>query len=699
METNNKNKEKLLLEISKLQESTQHFKTVVESCPAAIHIVDAEGTIIYWNRAAENIFGYSSDEILGKSHDILMPAWLGRRVKELTPRLMHEGITSLHNKPVQGVGIKKDGKEFPVEIAMSSWAIGDTIFFSAITHDLSPKKGLEQELLKARSELEQRIEERTAGLKRTSDFLENIVRTTGEALVVTDALGYIRMFNPKAEQMFGYSASEIIGQHFSQLGSESYRIGKNPPLIEQLLTAGFIENYHLDYRRKSGEIFPVEINIVLLKDSGGEMSGAVASIRDITERKRGETALSESQKRYYSLFNELTDAAFVADIATGTLIDANRQAEHLIGMPRSEIIGMHHSRLHPPELQDTYRTMFSNFARQTRALDADGAVITAAGKTVPVMISSTTFELNGRKLMFGLFRDLSEQKQSEKIIRLARFVIDNASEAILCANKEGDILFANREACGLFGHTAESVRSVHVCDLSTATPRAKWPKYWNSVRQAKHLTLDFPFRTRDNRDVYLQCLYNFFEFQGEEYLCVFLRDITAGKNAEEKLKQEIEDRKQIERELLARDKELDNKAHELEEVNNALKVLLQRTENSKRDIEDKILFNMNELVAPYIDKLKNSDLNERQNTYLNIIQANILNIISPFGQKLSVKYAGLTPSEMHIANLIKDGMASKEISEVMGLSSRTVDFHRKNIRKKLGINNQKANLRSLLLSM
>jgi DNA-binding CsgD family transcriptional regulator len=171
------------------------------------------------------------------------------------------------------------------------------------------------------------------------------------------------------------------------------------------------------------------------------------------------------------------------------------------------------------------------------------------------------------------------------------------------------------------------------------------------------------------------------------------------KLAETNLKKEIEDRKQIEQKLRARDKELANKAHELEEVNNALTVLLQRTENSRKDVEDKILFNMKELVAPYIDKLKSSLLDDRQSTYLNIIESNILNIISPFGQKLSVKYAALTPSELHIANLIKEGMATKDISELMGLSDRTVDFHRKNIRKKLGINNKKANLRSLLLSM
>lgn len=578
MKPNNRTNEELLLEISKLQESTQRFKAVVESCTEAIHIVDAEGKILYWNKAAEKIFGYSSDEILGKSHDVLMPAWLGRRVKELTPQLMHEGITSLHNKPVQGVGIRKDGREIPVEVAMSSWTIGDAIFFSAIIHDLSERKEIEHELLKARNELEQRIEERTAELKKTGDFLENIVRTTGEALVVTDALGYIRLFNRKAEHMFGYSAGEIIGKHFTELGTYTGETGINPPLIEKLFAVGFIENFNTNYRRKNGEIFPVEINIVLLKDGGGDMSGAVASIRDITERRLFQSKL----QMLGTAIQQTIDGVAIANLE-GTIQFTNMSWVQMHGYTsQEELAGRHLKMFHT---QNQYEQDVVPFLDKIKK---DGSHMNNVGHL----------------------------------------------------KKDGST-FPTWMTCTLLKDTSD-----------------------NPVA-----------------------------------LVGIARDITDLKHAQEKLLQEIEDRKQIEQKLRARDKELANKAHELEEVNSALKVLLQRTENSKKDLEEKILFNMKELVAPYIDKLKTSGLDERQNTYLNIIQSNVLNIISPFGQKLSVKYAGLTPSEMHIANLIKDGLSSKEISEIMGLSNRTVDFHRKNMRRKLGINNQKANLRSLLLSM
>jgi DNA-binding CsgD family transcriptional regulator len=99
-----------------------------------------------------------------------------------------------------------------------------------------------------------------------------------------------------------------------------------------------------------------------------------------------------------------------------------------------------------------------------------------------------------------------------------------------------------------------------------------------------------------------------------------------------------------------------------------------------------------------LQKLNDSGLNERQQSYLNIVEAHIKDIISPFLRKLSSKYLNLTASEMQVANLVMDGKRTKEIALLLNLSEKTIEVHRKNIRKKLGIKNKKANLRTHLLS-
>ena len=102
--------------------------------------------------------------------------------------------------------------------------------------------------------------------------------------------------------------------------------------------------------------------------------------------------------------------------------------------------------------------------------------------------------------------------------------------------------------------------------------------------------------------------------------------------------------------------------------------------------------------SPYIEKLKKSRIGTQQRTLLNILDSNLNNIISPFISKLSSKYFNLTPMEIRVANLVKEGKTNKEIAELLCLSKNTILFHRYNIRRKLGLKNQKINLRSQLLS-
>ena len=169
--------------------------------------------------------------------------------------------------------------------------------------------------------------------------------------------------------------------------------------------------------------------------------------------------------------------------------------------------------------------------------------------------------------------------------------------------------------------------------------------------------------------------------------------------ANEELRAEIAERKRIEKELKERGKELEEKTRNLEEVNTALRVLLKRREEDKDELEEKVLFNMRELVAPCLEKLKKSRLDDKQKQYTNILESNLNDIISPFSQRLSSRYLKLTPTEIQVANLIKHGKTTKEIAEFLNLSSQTIEFHRKNIREKIGIKNKRANLRTHLLSI
>jgi len=144
--------------------------------------------------------------------------------------------------------------------------------------------------------------------------------------------------------------------------------------------------------------------------------------------------------------------------------------------------------------------------------------------------------------------------------------------------------------------------------------------------------------------------------------------------------------------------DLEKKSRSLEETNAALRVLLKQREEDKTDLEEKVLHNIKELVLPYIDKLRAGQQN-RDTVIIDIVESNLNEILSPFIKSMASKYANFTPKEIQIADLMKKGKSTKEISTILNLSPRTIDIHRYNIRRKLNINKKKVNLQSYLLTL
>lgn len=158
--------------------------------------------------------------------------------------------------------------------------------------------------------------------------------------------------------------------------------------------------------------------------------------------------------------------------------------------------------------------------------------------------------------------------------------------------------------------------------------------------------------------------------------------------------------KEVETELLRLQTELEqrvqNRTAELYESNIALKVVLKKREEDRTILADQVLSSTTKLVNPILDRLKACRLTEQQKVLLDILQANIYELTSPFANNFSNRLVRLSPTELQVANLVKIGKGTKEIAEIMNLSSGTISIHRKNIRKKLNLTHQKTNLQTIL---
>ncbi len=285
-------------------------------------------------------------------------------------------------------------------------------------------------------------------------------------------------------------------------------------------------------------------------------------------------------------------------------------------------------------------------------------------------------------------KERSERRKAEEALKESetryRTIFENTGTAMIIIDDEGNIILANKEFEKLTGcNKADLENKINWTNFIFEDDLEKIDKFKKKFRKDSIGNIDARFVDRDKniRDV----------------IIISAQISTSGKDVISFL--DITERKQVETELKKRESELELKSSSLEEANTALKVLLQHRAEDRKAMEDKIISNVKKLILPYLDKLKTLKLNENQLMHVQIIEDHLKDIISPFLRNLTTEHFDLTPREIQIATLVRDGKTTKEMTDLLNISATAVDFHRKNIRLKLGIKKKKANLRSFLISM
>jgi PAS domain S-box-containing protein len=326
-------------------------------------------------------------------------------------------------------------------------------------------------------------------------------------------------------------------------------------------------------------------------------------------------------------------------------------------------------------------------------------------------------------------RELAERERTEAILRDSeeryRTLLESSPDPIVVYDMKGVATYVNPAFEQTFGLSRDELLGKQI----NFVPEENWPetkKAIESMLSGEKIKLFETRRlTKDKRVLDVQISSTLYRGSDGKPVgnIVILRDISARKRAEEevqkyhdhleelvaertnelaranlKLEKEIEERKRIEKALRKREKELRAQSHHLEEVNTALRVLLKQREEDKKELSAIVLNNVQELVNPYLQKVMNGRLDTRQRILVGILETNLNNIISPFIHRLTSKLVNLTPVEIRVSGLVKEGKTNKEIAELLLISKNTVLFHRHNIRSKLGLKNKKINLRTHLLS-
>lgn len=290
--------------INTLEHQENTFRNVTNAVRDAIIMMDSDGTIVFWNEAATELFGYKTNEAMNKElHSLIVPRAMQDKAREGVKRFKEKGKGNIFGKLIELDAKRKNGSEIPVEISVSSLHIEDEKYSVGTVRDITDRRRIKEQIIDLNRELEQRVTKRTEELEKANqDLLESdeklrsITKAALSAIIMMDNNGKITFWNKAAEDIFGWSNNEAIGNNLHELiVPEQYNEVFQkafPHFAKTGHGAAVGKKLELSALHKDGKEISVEVSISAIKLRG--QWTAVGIVNDITERKQVEKDLKDN---------------------------------------------------------------------------------------------------------------------------------------------------------------------------------------------------------------------------------------------------------------------------------------------------------------------------------------------------------------------------------------------------------------------
>jgi formate hydrogenlyase transcriptional activator len=380
------------------------FEKLFEFSPDAIAVTDKSGRISNVNSQLERLFGYDRQELLGQPVEILVP----ERFRQIHPKHRSDYNAQPHTRPMgaglQLYGLRKDGTEFPVDIMLSPVETGEGQAVLSVIRDVSERKRAEEKL------------------RESEQQFRSLFEFSPDAIVVTDQDGKIAEVNGQIEKLFGYQRDELLGQPVEILVPERFRRThpdhRNKYNV-QPHTRPMGAGLELYGRRKDGTEFPVDIMLSPVETERGRT--VLTVVRDISQRRRAELALRQSEALLRSLVENAKDYAILMLDPQGQVVNWSPGAERIMGYPAKEIVGQHFSRFYTQE--DTERGKpaheLSVAAAQGRVEEEGWRVRQDGSRFWANTVITAVRDHDGKLLGFSkVTRDFTERKKADDSLLL-----------------------------------------------------------------------------------------------------------------------------------------------------------------------------------------------------------------------------------------------------------------------------------------
>jgi PAS domain S-box-containing protein len=447
-------------------------------------------------------------------------------------------------------------------------------------------------------------------------------------------------------------------------------------------------------------------------------------VEDFTRLKQLEEELRLQETRFQQLVDLLPETVYEMD-PTGRILFLNSNGYKRFGVTPEDIErGFYPIELLTPEDRVRGRERLARVLAGELSGPNEYTAILKDGSRATHLANSRPIVRNGRAVgVRGIIVDITERKRIERALRASEEKFALAFHAspngfAITTFDEGRYLEANASESHLTGYRREEIIGKTASELNLYENPEDGRRFRELL--AKHgVVRNCGFRFRRKSGEIRWGLFSavLIDVEGERCLLSEVADVTEQREAEEALRrarEELETRVRertadlektndsLQCEIVERrrvEDELRDMTRDLSEVNTALQVILKKNRQERQEAEDRIAANVRQLVLPHLEKLKRSQLPDRRATFVKVLEDTLADIISPAAGTLSHLNRQLSPAELQVAAFIRQGRSTKEIAEILSLSSRTIESHRKSIRRKLGVRNNKTNLRTLLLDI
>lgn len=216
------------------------------------------------------------------------------------------------------------------------------------------------------------------------------------------------------------------------------------------------------------------------------------------------------------------------------VIYANESACNTLGYSKDEILALRVFDLDPKISPESWPAHWEK-CRESGSHTVESMHFTKEGKSIPVEITVNHMHYEGEEYHCTFVRDISNRKQEQRALQMMQFVMDNTGDAVFWTSSDARITYANIAACRALGYTPDEMLTLRVFDIDPQINAGNWPAHWLELKEKGEVTLDSTHRARDGHKFSVEVTLNFMQFEGEEYICAFVRDITTRKLAEAKI--------------------------------------------------------------------------------------------------------------------------------------------------------------------